>query len=231
MILPERALYVDYLPPLGPYICGIYIPSIEAKENYDLDTFIAPFKTNVWLLTVLSILLISLTKLILLKVNNCYQTFDGFWCLWSSFTAIFGGFTHQNDLLLKTKISYRSTIFVSLLGGTLIWMAYRSCMTAEFNDFQKKYPFTDMESFSKTNWRMVTASKTSATAMLFQSYPKNSSFTKVYENNMDEDSYVSSRGFDIILNNSKTALFYSAPSMHLHPYFTSCKVWNTVAQM
>ena len=153
MILTERALYVDYLPPLGPYVCGIYIPSVEATENYDLDTFVAPFKANLWFLVLALILIISCTKLILLKINNCYQTFDGIWCLWSSFTAIFGGATHQNDLLLKTKISYRSTIFTSLFSGTLIWMAYRSCMTAEFNDFLKKYPFTDMETFSRTDWR------------------------------------------------------------------------------
>ena len=49
--------------------------------------------------------------------------------------------------------SYKTTIVATSLCGTVVWMAYRAYLNAELALIEKKYPFDDMESFSKTNWR------------------------------------------------------------------------------
>ena len=86
-----------------------------------------------------------LYKFSLLKMSNVF----GF--LWYSSTVYFGGEPYENAV--DSKRTYKFIVFVSLLGGIIIWISYRSFLTAELAINIKKYPFTDMYSLSKTNWR------------------------------------------------------------------------------
>ena len=56
---------------------------------------------------------------------------------------------------MDSKQSYRSVVFISLLCGTVIWICYRAHLTAELSVTQKDYPFTDLETLSRTSWRFV----------------------------------------------------------------------------
>ena len=98
--------------------------------------------------TVIAMTLIKssiLYKFSQLKILNIF----GF--LWYSFTVYFGG--KPSGTAIDSKMIYKFIVFVSLLGGTIIWISYRSFLTAELAINIKKYPFTDMYSLSKTNWR------------------------------------------------------------------------------
>ena len=80
-----------------------------------------------------------------LKILNIF----GF--LWYSFTVYFGG--KPSGTAIDSKRIYKFIVFVSLLGGTIIWISYRSFLTAVMSVNIKKYPFNDMYTLSKTDWR------------------------------------------------------------------------------
>ena len=80
-----------------------------------------------------------------LKISNIF----GF--LWYSSTVYFGG--KPSGTAIDSKRAYKFIVFVSLLGGIIIWISYRSFLTALLAVNIKKYPFNDMHSLSKTNWR------------------------------------------------------------------------------
>ena len=71
--------------------------------------------------------------------------------LWYSYIVYFGG--KPSGTAIDSKRTYKFIVFVSLLGGIIIWIAYQSCLTAKLAVDIKKYPFNDMHSLSKTNWR------------------------------------------------------------------------------
>ena len=75
--------------------------------------------------------------------------FFGF--LWISFVAFFGG--KPNGTPVDAKRSYKAIMIVSLIGGLIIWIAFRASMTSELAIVLRQLPFNDMLSFSKTNWR------------------------------------------------------------------------------
>ena len=96
-------------------------------------------------------LFIAIYKTVLLSIFHKFKitSFIGF--IWTSLTPYFGG--KPSGTQVDSRRSYKATIFVSLLGGVIIWIAYRSFLTAELSIREKKYPFNDLESLSKTDWR------------------------------------------------------------------------------
>ena len=73
--------------------------------------------------------------------------------LWTSFTAFFGG--KPSTTKIDSKQSYRSIIFISLLPGLIIFIFYKGYLSAELSVRIKKFPFTDLKSLSKTDWRYI----------------------------------------------------------------------------
>ena len=86
-----------------------------------------------------------LSKYYQLKLSNIL----GF--VWTSFIAYLG--SKPKETQIDSKKSYKVLVFVSLLSGTVVWIAYKSYLKAEFAVSLKKHPFNDMESLSKTDWR------------------------------------------------------------------------------
>ena len=85
------------------------------------------------------------------KSKNSIAVLDGICFLWTSFTANFGG--KPTPTKIDKTTTYKMVIVTSLLSGLVIWMAYRSMLIAVFSVTYRKYPFSDIESFSKTDWR------------------------------------------------------------------------------
>ena len=79
---------------------------------------------------------------------NIYNMF-GF--LWASLIAYFGG--EPSETTIDGKRSYKTIVMVSLLGGSVIWIAFNAALTSELAIVVEKMPFNDFESLSKTNWR------------------------------------------------------------------------------
>ena len=97
-------------------------------------------------------LFIALFKTVLMSVFHEFKLFTFIGFIWTSLTPNFGG-KPSGQTQIDSRRSYKAIIFVSLLGGVIIWIAYRSFLTAELSVTHKKYPFNDLESLSKTNWK------------------------------------------------------------------------------
>ena len=98
-----------------------------------------------------SIVIAAIKLLILNSTKNSITILDVICFLWTSFIANFSG--KPTATMIDKKRSYKAIVFTSLLSGVLIWISYRSMLIAVLSITYKKYPFGDMESFSRTDWR------------------------------------------------------------------------------
>ena len=148
----SRGLYIDYLPPVAPYEIGIYIPTIGDSENFNFMAFLQIFSNNLWILILMLAIVIAGIKLLFLYWYGSVRIFiDTIAFFWTSFIVYFGG--KPTNTSIDSKRPYKILIFSSLLGGVIIWIYFRSRLTAELAVVLKKLPFNDMESFSETDWR------------------------------------------------------------------------------
>ena len=105
-------------------------------------------------MVIVSSIAIAAIKLLVLLLNsteNSSMHLDGICFLWISFIANFSG--KPTATKIDKKKSYKAIVFTSLLSGVLIWISYRSMLSAAFSVTYKIYPFDDMESFARTDWR------------------------------------------------------------------------------
>ena len=150
----DRALYMDYLPDLYPYYAGLYLPLTDnATEKIDFFLIFSPFAEIMWITIAIATLGVALFKISLLKFHASLKAADVIGFLWTSFIAFFGG--KPTPTSIDSKRSYKAVVFTSLLAGVVMWIAYRSYLSAALAISFKSYPFTDMESLSKTDWKYV----------------------------------------------------------------------------
>ena len=145
----DRANFVDYLVPISFSKYGIFIP-ISNTEKIDFETYFVPFSHILWITVALTGVTFAAWRFFLLKAHGCENIF-GFDHIWASFSGFFGGTPAPTPI--DEKSSYITMIIATLLCGTIVWIAYQTSLTSELAIREKKYPFYDMESFSKTNWR------------------------------------------------------------------------------
>ena len=150
-ILLRRSLYIDYLPPVTQYKAAIYIPLLD--ESIDLKLFISPFTINVWIIILIVSIFTAIMKFSIFCYYDSINVLEFGSAFWTSFISNFGGKPTKKSF--DTETPYKIIIFTSLLCGSLIWISYRSYLTSALFITKKKLPFTDMKSFSKTNWRYV----------------------------------------------------------------------------
>ena len=142
------------MPPLKLFHTGIYIPLVDSSQNIDWNTFIAPFRYDLWcMVIIISIAIAAIKSLILYFTENSILLLDGICFLWTSFIANFSG--KPTPTKIDKKRSYKAIVFTSLLSGVLLWISYRSMLSAALTVTYKKFPFDDMESFSRTDWRYI----------------------------------------------------------------------------
>ena len=71
---------------------------------------------------------------------------------------------------------------------------------------------------------MLVTAKDDATAAVFHQSAPNTAFGKVYQNNMDDDSYVGKKAIEMSLKHQKMAVYYSKGYAWSSPEFKNCKV-------
>ena len=147
----ERAKHIDFMPPITPFEIGLSIANLDLTEEYDYDTFISPFNLSLWNTIFVFATLIGLTQCIISYFHHSLTLLNFFTFIWNSFVSNFGGRCFR--LNMEDITSYKVSILTSLLTGTILWMAYRSHLTSELSIYEQRYPFKDMESFSRTKWR------------------------------------------------------------------------------
>ena len=151
VMLLQRALYIDYMPPVIDYFCGIYIPNNEFSDQLDLDMFIVPFTTTLWATIFATTILIAMLKSILLFIHHVPTIGDSLAFVWTTFVTFFGG--KLTPTKIDSKMSYKIIVLFSFLCGIVLWGSYRAALNAKLSVTVKKYPFFDMDRLSKTNWR------------------------------------------------------------------------------
>ena len=156
-IIPERAKYVDFLPPLVSKIRGIFIAREASFESIQIATFARPFRNELWIALFGLICLIMIFKMAVFINLGEGENNKFIWIsrigelFWSTFAGFFSGKPGVSQV--DTKYSYKFILLFSLLCGTITWIYYRSYLSALFAVSKRIYPFHDLRTFSETNWR------------------------------------------------------------------------------
>ena len=69
-IVLDRAIYIDYLPPIKFAYIGMYIKKGSNENALDLNLLLSPFAQDSWILMILTSIIIGLVKLGLLKIHG-----------------------------------------------------------------------------------------------------------------------------------------------------------------
>ena len=151
-----RSQIVTFLPAVYFPTQRIVIPLTAVTESLDLTTFIRPFHILSWIVLFLTIVIVTLARLVFFeRIQDLHL--KSLKHLWDSFAVHFSG-TSQN---LGTSIygyslgqrPYNTLLITSLLSGYIIWTSYNASLTSELLVREKSLPFTDLESLSLTDWR------------------------------------------------------------------------------
>ena len=73
-----------------------------------------------------------------------------FYKIWASFTPNFGGtpFQSKTDFIA----SYKTLVFVFMLDGLILWVAYQSFLYTELSTPLIKNPFSDLNTLAKSDY-------------------------------------------------------------------------------
>ena len=186
------------------------------------------FRFDLWIMTLIFTLVIAFFKTGILLVFSKMKALEIICLFWTSLTACLGGKPASTSI--DSRKSYKMTVFISLLSGLIIWIAYRSYLTAELSVIINRNPFDSLEELSKSNWRLILASKShTATKLILEAKPGTSNH-KVNQNNVDENSIVQSKDerIEILLNEPNTAAFCYNGYVITSEAFRNCKVGNTI---
>ena len=69
-MLPERAQYGTFLPPIAIAKDAIYIPIVELAESLDWDVFWGPFSTKMWIALAIKCIIFSICAYIIEWLHN-----------------------------------------------------------------------------------------------------------------------------------------------------------------
>ena len=110
-------------------------------------------RVDLWIAIIITSVVFAFLKSVLLMIFHKLKLSNILGFIWTSLIVYCGG--KPNKTSIDTRKTYKAVVFISLLGGAVIWMAYRSYLTAELSVILKKHPFNDLQSLSKTNWRYI----------------------------------------------------------------------------
>ena len=148
----DRNIFIDFTIYINPDDYGLYIMSHFEAMELDYDLFLAPFTLELWIMISIIVILISSANTIIIQKFCSGSSSSVIEILLNVFSAlVFGGKFPKT--LIDDKKSYRLITLISMLGGLVIWIAYRSFLSAELAIVIKKYPLHDLESLSKTKFR------------------------------------------------------------------------------
>ncbi len=158
MTLP-RITVIDYLVRLSTLTGGIFIGRKGLEEHAWLS-FLYPLRTDVWIF-------LFFNTILLLTVIKCFQILHrkkkfwnrtlieivedivgDFWMLGASYFGRKSNTTNVNE-----SEPLKIIFFVAFLSGTLVFMAYRSSLTAELAVQRDSMPFETLDELYDTTYR------------------------------------------------------------------------------
>ena len=69
-MLPERAQFGTFLPPIYARNDAIYIPKVELAESLHWDVFLGPFSTEIWIVVFSKCIIFSIFAYIIEWLHN-----------------------------------------------------------------------------------------------------------------------------------------------------------------
>lgn len=189
-------------------IAALFVPVSEVAEDMDFDTFINPLRLDMWIMLCVSTFVIAILKYLSNYINPStkYKFIEMLLIIPNSFAANFG--VNLSTTQKKDILSHKIILFTSLLCGNIIWMAYQGFLTSELAVVKLLLPFHDMNSLSKTDWRLITPIASSSMTQKITESTEGTDFHKVLKNNIDENSFVpKDRRWIEAKKSRKTAVF------------------------
>ena len=146
---------MDILPTIGFGYHEIFIKATK-EEAVNWFIFLKPLSLEIWLTLIPIAMVISG---LFTGLERFHISYDKIFCLkvildysgnfWVAIKANFGGKPSSSP----KNFTHKFVLFVCLLGGSVIWMAYRASLTSELSVVKLKLPFKDLESLSTTDYR------------------------------------------------------------------------------
>ena len=204
---------------------------IAPKYKINMVKEVTYFRFDLWIMTLIFTLVIAFFKTGILLVFSKMKALEIICLFWTSLTACLGGKPASTSI--DSRKSYKMTVFTSLLGGLVIWIAYRSHLTAELSVVINKNPFDSLEELSKTNWRLILADESNVATKLIMKAKHDSPNYQVNQNNVDENSIVHSKEerIEILLNEPKTAVYCYNGFVIASDAYKNCKVGNVIISL
>ena len=147
-----RAYALDLLPAIRSAKAEVFIKTIE-DEAISWTSYLNPFAHDMWFIIVIVAVIISgvltFIEQIFCTKNKGFLLMEYFKNLWIAVKANAGGKPSK----IEKNFTYQIVLFHCLLVGSVIWMAYRASFTSELSVRKLKFPFNDLESLSKTNYK------------------------------------------------------------------------------
>ena len=212
VIMFERYLAIDFLFPLKSPPNGIFVNKNSMKESLDFKVFQKPLDKWTWTALILSSLIVAISIVLSSKVLNqgnlkCANFMDIFA---KSLKANLGSASFTTPITNKFH-SLQMVIFVALIAGNIIWIAYNGALLSKLIEPRFEKPFHHLESLAESNYRyknchevilinqlnihkffwprLNTGSKSGAIGSAFSQANPNTIYKTIFENNMDDSSF------------------------------------------
>ena len=148
----SRSYALAILPVIVDAKAELFIKSIE-EEAISWYAYTDPFSNEMWLMLFIVAIVISFgltcVKGVFYSKGKWFVMIDFFTNLWIALKANIGG---KPSEILKYS-TYQILLFTCLLVGSVLWMAYRASFTSELSVRRLKYPFNDLESLLKSDYK------------------------------------------------------------------------------
>ena len=147
-----RSHAMSLLPVIVDAKAEVYIKTTE-EEAISWHAYINPFSNEMWFMLFIVAIVLSFGFTIVEKIF-CSEE-KGFILLhysknlWIALKSNVGG--KPNNILKYA--TYQILLFTCLLVGSVVWMAYRASFTSELSVRRLKYPFNDLESLLKSDYK------------------------------------------------------------------------------
>lgn len=217
----ERSQHVQFLHHIAQDSLALVI-SEEKKKHLDFDIYWSPLSKEVWIALIILCfapsILMSAQDSLLSDEKFKFSTF--FSRLLEAFAANFGG----SFLAKNASKSNQLIIFSYFINGIIVWIIYRASIVANMSHDHHKKPFSDMKSFSESDFLLLTQ-KGGSVDYKFSNAKSGSIEEKIFKNNMDpERSYFSpENGLQQVLKEPKQAYFYDKITLARFMGMERCK--------
>ena len=140
-ILYNRYLVIDYLVPLHNGVMGIFVNKESIHENFDFSVFYKPFDKWTWTLVLSTSMIVTISIVLTSKfLNHQNLTLHNFMDIYAkSLKANLGNasFTPITNQFHSQHIA----IFVALITGNIIWIAYNGALLSKLIEPRSEKPF------------------------------------------------------------------------------------------